>query len=691
MIEVFISYAHADEALRDELDKQLSVLKRKGLITTWSDRDIDIGNEWKKEIDQHLQSARLILLLVSADFIASDYRYSIEMKYALEQNDHHKALVIPVILRECLWQTSPLGKLQALPENSRPITSRDWHTQDEAFASVARSIQEKIQKMQLPPPPLPPAVPNPPQPSRDRSRKLPSVLVWAILLIFVLGSLAYFVQYRQYAESTCNPAEWTKVGTVLSSSSLHVTKAPNGECVGISDGSFAFDTNRLDGDLKRQAADEMQKGDIAGAKADWQQALNEDTNDAETLIYQEDRNVLESGHPYITFVILTELTGASDAVGVGHDDLQGAYVEQQEEYNSQMQLPHGVLVRLLIANIDTYLASTTLVAEQIVQASQADRSIVGVIGGAFINTNMTRDAIQVLSKASIPLVSSASTNRSENVSSFFSVAPTIQDQAQAGVAYVEQVLHARRVALFFDQNDLYSNILASSFKKQFLQDSENRTIYAGFYTVGHPEGLYDYVHAALQVNPDLIYFAGYAADATTLIEDLQSITNSPPPVMGGDALYRPGGYPSSVFTSFNRLYFTAAAYPDEWNVLGRKTPSAFFSDYAQDFDPGGQKVENPYGYTRPDSEAILAYDATLTLFFASNNLLNVRKTSITSAELQQALMNIGTPQILQGISGQIDFAPNGVPQNKAVVVLHVINGKNQLAGSSPQQWLWGTF
>ena len=98
-LEVFYSYSHKDEALRDELEKHLALLKRQGLITNWHDRRIGAGDEWRDQIDAHARSAQIILLLISADFLASDYCYDVEMKLALERHAAHEAVVIPIILR----------------------------------------------------------------------------------------------------------------------------------------------------------------------------------------------------------------------------------------------------------------------------------------------------------------------------------------------------------------------------------------------------------------------------------------------------------------------------------------------------------------------------------------------------------------------------------------------------------------
>ena len=121
-MEVFFSYSHKDEQLRDELAKHLSILKRQGIITAWHDREISAGTEWAGEIDAHLNTARIILLLISADFLASDYCYDMELTRAMERHAAKEARVIPVILREVDWKGAPFGQLQALPKDAVPVT-----------------------------------------------------------------------------------------------------------------------------------------------------------------------------------------------------------------------------------------------------------------------------------------------------------------------------------------------------------------------------------------------------------------------------------------------------------------------------------------------------------------------------------------------------------------------------------------
>jgi TIR domain len=147
-VQIFFSYAHEDEPLRKELEKQLSFLKWQGLISGWNDRDIKAGEEWAHEIDRHLNSAHIILLLVSPDFMASDYCYSIEMERALARHKAGKAQVIPIILRPVFWKDAPFGKLRVLPTDTKPVTS--WPNRDEAFLDIATGIRKIVQELLKP-------------------------------------------------------------------------------------------------------------------------------------------------------------------------------------------------------------------------------------------------------------------------------------------------------------------------------------------------------------------------------------------------------------------------------------------------------------------------------------------------------------------------------------------------------------
>ena len=144
-IEVFFSYSHKDEALRDAVAAHLTMLKREGVIQAWHDRAISAGSEWAQAIDQHMEAAELILLLISANFLSSDYCWDVELKRAMERHEAGAACVIPIILKPCDWASAPFGKLQALPKNAKPVTQ--WSDRDEALLNVARGIRHAVKKL----------------------------------------------------------------------------------------------------------------------------------------------------------------------------------------------------------------------------------------------------------------------------------------------------------------------------------------------------------------------------------------------------------------------------------------------------------------------------------------------------------------------------------------------------------------
>ena len=117
-MQIFYVYAHKDEQLRNELEVHLSALRRQGFIQNWHDRQISAGKEWELEIERELGNANVILLLVSADFLASDFCYGREMKRVLERHEISQARVVPIMLRECDWEHAPFAKIQALPKDT---------------------------------------------------------------------------------------------------------------------------------------------------------------------------------------------------------------------------------------------------------------------------------------------------------------------------------------------------------------------------------------------------------------------------------------------------------------------------------------------------------------------------------------------------------------------------------------------
>ncbi|NUQ24150.1 MAG: TIR domain-containing protein [Saprospiraceae bacterium] len=137
-IDIFIAYSHNDLIYKDQLKKFMRPLLNSGQVKVWDDRDIEAGREWEAEIKERLYGADVILLLVSPDSLDSDYFYGKEVEVSLQRHTKGEAVVVPVILRPCLWEDTPISILEALPTKAKPVTQ--WPSQDEAFTDVAKSL-----------------------------------------------------------------------------------------------------------------------------------------------------------------------------------------------------------------------------------------------------------------------------------------------------------------------------------------------------------------------------------------------------------------------------------------------------------------------------------------------------------------------------------------------------------------------
>ncbi len=149
VVSVFVCYSHADEGHRIELLKHFSGLLRQGVIKAWHDRLIPAGDDIDAQIEERLDSAEVVLLLVSPDFLASDYCYEVEMTRAMQRDSAGTARVIPVIVRYCAWKQMPFGRLNAVPRDGRPITSFD--DRDEGYLEVVEAVGDAIRVMGQPP------------------------------------------------------------------------------------------------------------------------------------------------------------------------------------------------------------------------------------------------------------------------------------------------------------------------------------------------------------------------------------------------------------------------------------------------------------------------------------------------------------------------------------------------------------
>jgi hypothetical protein len=144
-LQIFCSYSHKDEKYRKELETSLAALRMQGLVHVWHDRLIEPGTDWSKDINTNLEQAQVIVLLVSADFVASQYCMGVEWKRAEKLERDKGARVVPILVRECDLEGTPLARLQWLPSGAKPV--KKWSDRDSAWTDVAKGIRKTVESL----------------------------------------------------------------------------------------------------------------------------------------------------------------------------------------------------------------------------------------------------------------------------------------------------------------------------------------------------------------------------------------------------------------------------------------------------------------------------------------------------------------------------------------------------------------
>ena len=145
-IEIFYSYVEADKDMAAQLQKHLILLQRQGLITNWSSAELKLGKDPTEQTMKHLNNAKIILLLISSDYLISDFQYTVELKQAMKRAQAGKAVVIPILLAPTdELNSTPFGKLLALPRNRKPISL--WTNKDLAFVEIVKDIREVVKSL----------------------------------------------------------------------------------------------------------------------------------------------------------------------------------------------------------------------------------------------------------------------------------------------------------------------------------------------------------------------------------------------------------------------------------------------------------------------------------------------------------------------------------------------------------------
>ena len=212
------------------LEVHLAALRREGRISTWHDRRLEAGAEWEPELRKHLDEAEVMVLLLSPDFLNSDFCWTVEMEAALARHHAGTAHVIPVVLRHCDWKNTSLAALQALPRDGTPISA--WPDQDEAFLGVVQGLRRRLSDLASQVAEAPPATLPPPAERTRNSRqpgKKPSLawefvrnlamnvganLLASLVIAGILGVLGWFT-VQELRESPLTAPPTPPAGAVL--------------------------------------------------------------------------------------------------------------------------------------------------------------------------------------------------------------------------------------------------------------------------------------------------------------------------------------------------------------------------------------------------------------------------------------------------------------------------------------------
>lgn len=141
-VKIFFSYAHKDRNFLEEFKEYIKIFERNHLVERWDDNELVVGEKWDNTIKDKIYSADIIIFLLSATSLASDYIYHNELKVAFELNDMDEAHVIPIIIKDCLWDMTEFSEFQILPSDGKAVNS--WDRREEAWTCVSRGLKKAI-------------------------------------------------------------------------------------------------------------------------------------------------------------------------------------------------------------------------------------------------------------------------------------------------------------------------------------------------------------------------------------------------------------------------------------------------------------------------------------------------------------------------------------------------------------------
>ncbi|MGH3341289.1 MAG: ABC transporter substrate-binding protein [Carbonactinosporaceae bacterium] len=452
------------------------------------------------------------------------------------------------------------------------------------------------------------------------------------LLLLLIG---YLTLYQSYATETCGAAGLEAAPAVLADRFAgdgvyvrHAGARSRGPCIGITDGEFVFDPQTRA--VQREIAAENR----------WVERHHKDV-----------------GRPYVTAVVTAPLTperaGALSAgTTAGRNTLEGVYLAQHR-YNRAGYLP---MLRVLVANVGSQASYAAPTGRQIVQAARQDGSVVAVLGLAE-SRDTTLRAVDILSRARLPMVASAAASDRFEDSSDYYFRVGVPNRRQAGIvaAYARQTLDAREAIVIYDRHDPFSQNLATDFSDAFRGGRHRIILPDTFvYNARHADvanELLDLTSRACPFEPDLVYFAGRDDQAAMLLRQLREAQcPSSVALMGGDALGRLEAAPAiGLSGQVDRpVFYTAQASPAVW----REGQEPFFYDEYYSYLADTEGVGGPAGDARPpDGRTILAYDATLVLTRA---LIRLGDRADRFTVWREIGLTTGFRR-LPGVGGVVDF------------------------------------
>ncbi len=729
-LNVVYCYARNDQDLCKKLDRHLASLKHDYDLKTWFDCEILPGENWEEAIKTQLDQADLILLLISADFVASDYCYNKEMPRALERHDRKEAKVIPILLRPVRWSKKPFEGLQMLPNNGQPVTQ--WSDSDVAFLDIAQGIERVVKELR--------AEWEKKQKIRDEvtlsssqkqppsRRKAPALTRFLVLLV-TLADMAFLdiaqgikrVVKQQLFPGRKAPALTRFLVLLVTLAGMaFLDIGPAASPPAISQQTIQIDGSRFRIGISDSVASMFTTTDELKQNSLLKSANGRPANNAnvpangEYCIYQQDQRITASASSVTVVAAETlsiptvDIDKVSDQVSfeVGNDSLQGL-CQKQAEYNSTHP---GKEVRILVANIGTQnpdvLAQTMpRITQKIIKLASQDSSFIGVVGFPYSATleysNPTVYSMDQLKNAGIPVISSTAAAASSDPHSstsgsdfsyrwpgyFYRVNPGDAVEGKVAANYAYNTLHSKTAFVFYAPNSPYSDSLEQSFVDSFSGASLQRITNDSSFATSLEK------LAEMKKQPDIIFCACFDAGTVPAFSDFynayQASLHKYPilstiKLMGGGGLYGPQGNDSSNGVIYYNIYFTSYTFPDTISQICNSTTVCspeqinFYNKYCQTFAPASYQPHasmphaacQSYGSSRPSKDTMLSYDA-LSLLLNAYGDIHTQNSGSLLEPMHTALLKASV-QGFQGITGWIQFnTTSSDPVHKMVLVLYV--------------------